>query len=109
MNPTVKILQPCGILDNVTTNQLYRDIHNIVEDGVEIILVDFQGIILMNSSGIGALVSTLQIVKVAGVKLFICSLNEQVKMILELTKIDRFLKIFANREEFEQQFLPSVN
>lgn len=104
MNPSIKILQPCGILDNVTTHQLHRDIHNIVKDGVEIILVDFQGITLMNSSGIGALVSTLQTVKVAGSKLFICSLNAQVKMILELTRMERFLKILANREEFEQQF-----
>lgn len=104
MNTSVKILQPSGILDNVTTNQLYQDIRNMVEDGVDIILVDFQEITLMNSSGIGNLVSTIKTVKVSGAKLFFCSLNERVQMILELTKLDIFLKTFANREEFEKQF-----
>jgi len=103
MNTSVKILQPDGILDNVTTNQLYRDIRQVVEDGVDIILVDLQKITFMKSSGIEALASTLKAVKLSKSQLFFYSLNEQVKMILELTKMDQALKIFSNLEEFEQQ------
>ncbi len=103
MNQTLKILQPCGILDDINTNKLHQYIHNFVEDGVDIILVDFEKITLINSSGIGALASTIKTVKIAGCQLCICSINAQVRMILELTKMDRLLKIFANRKEFEKQ------
>ncbi|NEO44980.1 MAG: STAS domain-containing protein [Moorea sp. SIO4A3] len=103
MNQTIKILQPCGILDDITTNKLHQYIHNLVEDGVDLILVDFEKITLINSSGIGALVSTIKTVNIAGSKLCICSINAQVRMILELTKLDRLLNIFANRKDFEKQ------
>jgi anti-anti-sigma factor len=57
----------------------------------------------MNSSGLGALVSILKAVRSTGAELFICSLSEQVKMIFQLTKMDRVFKIFANQDEFEQK------
>lgn len=107
MDSTVKIVQPSGILDGIRANELRREIHDIVEDGVDIVLVDFQDVTFMNSSGLGALVATLKNVQSHGKKLFICSLSEQVKMIFELTKMDRVFKPFTSRDEFEQKVLAS--
>jgi anti-anti-sigma factor len=103
MSSTVKIIQPSGILDSATVNQLRREVSEIVEMGADIVLVDFQDVTFMNSSGLGALVSILKVVRSAGAELFICSLSEQVKMIFQLTKMDRVFKIFANQDEFEQK------
>jgi anti-anti-sigma factor len=105
MSSTVKVIQPSGILDGASANQLRRDINDIVEKGTEIILVDFQDITFMNSTGLGAMVATLRAVRSAGSQLFICSLNEQVQMIFQLTKMDRVFKPLANRDEFEQKIL----
>lgn len=102
MNSIVKIVQPSGILDGLNANQLRRDISDLVENGANIVLVDFQDITFMNSAGLGALVSILKKVRSQGAELFICSLNEQVKMIFELTKMDLIFKPFANRNEVEQ-------
>lgn len=107
MSSTVKILQPSGILDGASANQLRRDINDVVENGAEIVLVDFQDITFMNSTGLGALVATLRTVRSAGSELFICSLNEQVQMIFQLTKMDRVFKPLANRDEFDQKVLAS--
>ncbi|HEY9638049.1 MAG TPA: STAS domain-containing protein [Coleofasciculaceae cyanobacterium] len=103
MSSSVKIIQPSGILDGITVNSLRREISDIVEGGVNIVLVDFQDVTFMNSSGLGALVSILRSVRSTGAELFICSLSEQVKMIFELTKMDRVFKPFANRDEFEEK------
>lgn len=103
MSSSVKIVQPSGILDGVSANQLRRQISDVVENGADIVLVDFQDVTFMNSSGLGALVSALRMVQSSGGKLFICSLNDQLKMILELTKMNRVFKAFANRDEFEQK------
>lgn len=105
MSSVVKVIQPCGILDGISANQLRREISDAVENGADMILVDFQDITFMNSTGIGALVSTLRTVRSAGSELFICSLNEQVQMIFKLTKMDRVFKPFTNRDEFERKIM----
>ncbi|EDX74317.1 hypothetical protein MC7420_3841 [Coleofasciculus chthonoplastes PCC 7420] len=106
MSTTIKIVQPTGILDGVSVNQLRREVNDVVESGANIVLVDFQDVTFMNSTGLGALVATLKTVQAAGGQLFICSLCDQVKMIFELTKMNRVFKSFANREDFERQITP---
>ncbi len=103
MNSSMKVIQPSGILDGVAVNGLRREITDIVEGGTNIVLVDFQDVTFMNSSGLGALVSTLRVVRSAGAELFLCSLSEQVRMIFELTKMDRVFKMFDSRNEFEEK------
>lgn len=103
MSSIVKIVQPSGILDGISVNQLRREISDLVEKGADIVLVDFQDVTFMNSSGLGALVSTLKVVRSAGSELFICSLSDQLRMIFQLTKMDRVFKTFANQDEFEQK------
>jgi anti-anti-sigma factor len=61
----------------------------------------------MDSSGLGALVLSLKTVRSAGGKIFICSINDQIKMLFELTDMDRVFEIFNNREELEQKILGS--
>ncbi len=108
MNSIVKIVQPSGILDGVSVNQLRREISDFVESGATIVLVDFEDVTFMNSSGLGALVSTLKVVRSAGAELFLCSLSDQVKIIFQLTKMDRVFKTLANRDEFEQKVASTI-
>jgi anti-anti-sigma factor len=54
----------------------------------------------MDSSGLGALVLALKGVRAAGSKLFVCSINEQIKILFELTSMDRVFEIFENQEKF---------
>jgi anti-anti-sigma factor len=108
MNSIVKIVQPSGILDGASTNQLRREISDVVENGADIVLIDFQDVTFINSSALGALVSTLKIVRSAGAELFICSLTEQVTMMFNLTKMNRVFKTFASRDEFEQKVREGV-
>lgn len=101
MSPVVKVVQPSGILDGTKASQFRQEISNLVESNVDIVLVDFQDVTFMDSSGLGALVLALKTVRAAGGKLFICSVNEQIKMLFELTSMDRVFEIFPSREDFE--------
>lgn len=105
MNSTVKIVQPSGILDGIRGNQLRRNVEDIVADGAEIVLVDLQNVTFMDSSGLGTLVSIQKIVKMAGGKFFLCSCNDQVKMMFDLTKMSRVFKIFTDKDEFEREVI----
>lgn len=100
MSPLVKVFEPSGILDGIQAKQLRRQISDVVTTGIDIVLIDLQNVTFMDSSGLGGLISVQRIVQTANGKLFICSVNNQAKMLFELTKMDRVFQIFANREEF---------
>jgi len=105
MSSAIKVIQPSGILDGTQANQFRQTIAEAVQGGVEIIVVDFKNVTFMDSSGLGALVLSLKTVRSAGAKLFLCSINDQIKMLFELTNMDRVFEIFNNREELEQKIL----
>jgi anti-sigma B factor antagonist len=105
MSSSIKVIQPSGILDGTQALQFRQEIAEAVQGGVEIIVVDFKNVTFMDSSGLGALVLSLKTVRSGGAKLFLCSINEQIKMLFELTNMDRVFEIFSSREELEQKIL----
>lgn len=100
MSSLVKVVQPNGILDGIKANQLRREISDVVASGATTVLIDLTDVTFMDSSGLSALVSALKMVRTAGGKLYLCSINDQVKMVFELTRMDRVFDTFANRNEF---------
>ncbi len=105
MSSVIKTFQPSGILDGIQGTQLRREITSAVDTGVEIVLLDLQDITFMNSSGLGTLLAALRTVKTTGGDIFICSLNEQVKMMFKMTKMERIFKVFNNQDEFKTAIL----
>lgn len=105
MSPIVKVVHPSGILDGTKAGEFRQEISDVVENGANVVLIDFKDVTFMDSSGLGALVLALKTVRASGGKLFICSINEQVKMLFELTSMDRVFEIFANQEEFNKAIL----
>lgn len=103
-HPDFKIVQPSGILDSVKGTKFREDVISLINNGAKIILVDFQDVTFMDSSGLGALVLALKTVRASGAKIFICAINDQVKMLFELTSMDKVFQIFPNRNEFMNQF-----
>lgn len=105
MSDTFKIIQPSGIVDSVNANNLRKDINELVKKGTKSILIDFRDVTFINSSGLGMLVAVLKFVRSSGGNLFFCSLNDQVKMMIELTKMDRVFDTFVDRKDFENKIL----
>ncbi len=101
MKTAVKVIRPNGILDGTQATQFRREINDSLSKNTKIILIDFQDVTFMDSSGLGILVLALKNARTAGCELFLCSINEQIKMLFELTSMDQVFKIYANRAEFE--------
>ena len=108
MSPIVQVVEPLGILDGAKAKQLRRHITDVVTTGVDIVLIDLQNVTFMDSAGLGGLISAERVVRTANAKLFLCSINDQTKMLFELTKMNRVFEVFANQEEFNKTIL-SVN
>ncbi|MBC6433932.1 STAS domain-containing protein [Nostoc sp. HG1] len=106
MSLSVTILELSGIIDGIRGNELRRQVSNIVVDnGAKILLLDLKQVTFIDSSGLGALVSAVQIVRNANGKLFVCSISDQVRMLFELTKMDRVFQTFADQDEFKRHVL----
>lgn len=96
----MKIIQLTGILDSTRTQELRDRIDQAMEQGSKTLLVDLKEVTFMDSSGLGALVTALKTVRSSGGKLCVCSVNEQVKILFELTSMDRVFEIFPDQGEF---------
>ncbi|MBG1259738.1 STAS domain-containing protein [Nostoc commune] len=109
MKLSVTVLELSGILDGIRGNELRREVSGIMAKGADILLLDMKEVKFIDSSGLGALVSAMQMARNANSKLFICSISDQVRMLFELTKMDRIFQIFADQEEFNRQVLAMQN
>lgn len=103
MSSLVQVIEPEGILDGTKTKDFRDRVDRILDSGAQIILVDFKNVTFMDSSGLGTLVGVLKIIRAADARLFLCSINEQIKMLFELTSMDKYFEIYPNRADFEQQ------
>ena len=108
MSSAVKVVQPKGILDGTQAADFREEVKKLVESEETIILINFQDVTFMDSSGLGALVLALKTVRAAGGKMFICSVNEQIKMLFDLTSMDKVFDIFPTREDFESEVLSTT-
>jgi anti-anti-sigma factor len=108
MSPLVKVFQPSGILDASECQKFRQEITEIAGSGAKIVLVDFKNVTFMDSSGLGALVLAFKALRSADIKLVLCSINEQVRILFELTGMDKVFEIFPSQEEFNQNVLSII-
>lgn len=102
MSSFIKVVQPSDFLNGVQVKQLRHQISDLVASGVDIILINFENVKQIDSSGLGGLIAIQRVVRTANSKVFLCSIHGQVEMLFELTKINEMFEIFNNQEEFQQ-------
>lgn len=67
--------------------------HEALDKKPTLITIDFNDTEMIDSSGIGALVSLLKRSKSAGVRLSLCGLNESIRQLFEETELDKMFNI----------------
>jgi anti-sigma B factor antagonist len=108
MEATMRVIQPAGVLDGTQTHQFRGELNDVVGTGARLILIDLQDVTFMDSSGLAALVTAFKTVRSAGGKLCVCSVNQQIKMLFELTSMDRVFEIFADQDDFMKTCTPKA-
>ncbi|MBN3877106.1 MULTISPECIES: STAS domain-containing protein [unclassified Nostoc] len=102
MREQVKVIKLSGNLNATTSQDFRQNITDILETGAKIVLVDFKDVTFMDSSGLGALVLAFKTLRAADTKLVLCSINEQVRILFELTNMDKVFEIFPSQDAFNQ-------
>lgn len=99
LNDSVSIIDIQGEINAFAEGELMEAYHQATQDGARSILLNFQGLEYMNSSGIGLLVTLLIRVKRQNQRLLACNLNEHYQQIFELTRLNEAITIFPTEAE----------
>lgn len=94
----IAVLNLEGKLNMVSAPHLREAVHSCVAAGNHRVAIELKDVDFIDSSGLGALINGLKATRQAGGDLRIAGPTEQVKMVLELTNIDRVLKAYENAD-----------
>ena len=96
---TVAIIKPQGNLNAVNALEFERDLTAVLrQDNNQVLLVNLEKVELLDSSGLMSLVSALKLAQNLGKHLSLCCVSPSIKIIFELTQLDRVFEIFENQK-----------
>jgi anti-sigma B factor antagonist len=95
----VVVVAPRGHLDMTAAPDLNKQLLDLVHSGRSLLVVDMSAVELIDSSGLGALVSALEAARTSGGDLKIMSPREQPSLVLELTNVNRVLRTVASADD----------
>jgi anti-anti-sigma factor len=88
------VIQPAGTLNATTVMHFHHQMNAAVASAYHpSLLVDMQHVDQIDSAGLMALIAAFKLAKKFDKQLSFCSLSYTVRMILELTQLDRVLEI----------------
>jgi anti-sigma B factor antagonist len=93
------VLHVEGRLNLVTAPELRAAVQRAVEEDTARVVVDLAGVTFIDSSGLGMVIAGLKHARQAGGELRIAAAGEQVRMVLELTKLHRILRPYESVDE----------
>ena len=95
----VTVVDVAGQLIVGNRQKLKKKVLDELEGGARRFLVDFTDTAYIDSSGLGILVSLSKKIREAGGELRLSSLNEDLRTLFELTKLDTLFRIADSRQE----------
>ena len=92
----VKVVQIEGELDTGSSPEAQQQLDQLREQGVKKILLDMIKLDFISSAGLRVLLATAQELKQDGGDLRVCSLNESIKEVFDISGFSNLLMVFDN-------------
>src|SRR5947209_18741065 len=95
----VTVLAPTGRLDVAGAPALKDAVSEAMKNGKPRLVIDMEGVSFVDSSGLGSVVAALKQLRSSQGDLRLAAPNQQVRVVLELTTLDRVFPYYATVEE----------
>jgi anti-sigma B factor antagonist len=95
----VTIVEITGQLIVGNRQELKDDVLKLLDDGSRKFLIDFRDTAYIDSSGLGVLVSLSKKIREKGGEMRLSNLNEDLRTLFELTKLDTLFHIADSRDQ----------
>jgi len=93
------VVAPTGRLDVAGAPALKDAIAEAVKNGPARVVIDMEGVSFVDSTGLGSVIAALKQIRSSQGELRLAAPNQQVRVVLELTTLDRVFPYFATVEE----------
>lgn len=93
-----------AILGGPEAGALNEELHRLIDAGKHNVVIDLGKVALMNSSGLGMLIGAYTTVKNNGGDLKLAALNENVRKLIEMTKLHTIFTPYDGVEEAVASF-----
>lgn len=95
-HPTFQVIHPQDSLNAVNALAFEHNLTAILrQDGVKALLVNLEAVESLDSAGLMALISVLKLSQSQGQRFSLCSVSPSLRIIFELTQLDRVFDILA--------------
>jgi anti-sigma B factor antagonist len=96
------IVQVGGIVDLSNEQELRACLQQALDDGARCVVLDLAGVPRLDSSGLGAIVSTFKLLQERGGRLCLASVQPAVRNVFLLTSVDRLMGVYDSVEAAER-------
>jgi len=95
----ITVVAATGRLDVAGAPMLKEAISEVVKNGPPRIVIDMEGVSFVDSTGLGSVISALKQIRGSQGELRLAAPNQQARVVLELTTLDRVFPYYATVEE----------
>jgi anti-sigma B factor antagonist len=95
----VTVVAPSGRLDVAGAPTLKAVIGDAVKEGPSRLVIDMEGVSFVDSTGLGSVIAALKLVRGTRGDLRLAAPNQQVRVVLELTTLDRVFAYYPTVED----------
>ena len=90
---------------NLETSPILRKLfERLIKENKKKIIVDLAGVSYIDSSGLATLIEMLQRLKGIDAKMRICGIQQKVKYVFEITKLDKLFEMFEDQQKAQEGF-----
>jgi anti-anti-sigma factor len=94
------IIQPSGHINAANAEEFQRQLTKAVASEQNAVLIDMKQVESLDSAGLMALVSALSLAQTLNRSFSLCCVAPSIRIIFELTQLDRAFQIFESRDAF---------
>ncbi|MBX3013835.1 MAG: STAS domain-containing protein [Caldilineaceae bacterium] len=94
----VTLIKIAGRIDTHTAQRLRQQLHASMEDSNKNIILDLGGVDFIDSSGLATIVHAMKQCRAGGGDLRLSKPPQTVRMVLELTRLDKAMDIYPTTE-----------
>jgi len=99
------IIKPNGSLTVMNSQDFQMELtQSLKQPHTESLLLDMENIDFLDSTGLMSLVRILQLAIALGKNFSLCALSPSVKIIFEVTQLEKSFTIFQNLESYQSSF-----
>lgn len=95
----VTVVAPTGRLDVAGAPTLKEAISEALKSGEPRVVLDMEGISFVDSTGLGSVIAALKQIRSSKGDLRLAAPNQQVRVVLELTTLDRVFPYYSSVED----------